>query len=80
LVTLWRFKTSEIARKSSQSIYRKSLAYLRQGDFVGADMARKFLQMGFTRAICNANYKGGRKDDHADKHRLETGTGDPAKA
>ena len=38
----WRFKTPEIARASSKTIYRMFLAYLRQGDFVGADMARKF--------------------------------------
>ena len=43
-------------------------------------MARKFLQMGFTRARRYANYKGGRKYDPADKHQLEKGTGDPVKA
>src|SRR3954453_8753665 len=45
LVPLWRFKTPDIARESSRAIYKKFLAYLREGDFVGADMARKFLQM-----------------------------------
>ena len=77
---LWRFKTPDIARESSRAIYKKFLAYLREGDFVGADMARKFLQMGFTRARRYANDKGGRKYDAIDKHRLERGTGDPAKA
>ena len=80
LVPLWRFKTPEIAKESSRAIYEKFLAYLRQGDFVGADMARKFLQMGFTRARRYANYKGGRKYDPKDKHQLEKGTGDPVKA
>jgi hypothetical protein len=80
LVPLWRFKTPEIATESSWAIHRKFLAYLRRGDFVGADMARKFLQMGFTRARRYANYKGGCKYDPADKHRLEKGTGDPQKA
>lgn len=75
----WRFKTPEIARASSKTIYRMFLAYLRQGDFVGADMARKFLQMGFTRARRYANYKGGRKYHPDDDHPLEKGTGDPAK-
>ena len=32
-------------------------------DFVGTDMARKFLQMGMTRAQRYANHKGGRKRD-----------------
>ena len=35
---------------------------------------------GFTRARRYANYKGGRKYDPGDKHLLEKGTGDPAKA
>ena len=32
-------------------------------EFVGADMARKYLQMGYTRARRYANHKGGRKYD-----------------
>ncbi len=63
LVPLWRFKTPEIARESSKAIYRLFLAYLRQEDSVGADMARKFLQMGWTRARRYANHRGGRKYD-----------------
>jgi hypothetical protein len=39
------------------------LAYLEADDFVGADMARKFLQMGWTRARRYANHKGRRKYD-----------------
>jgi hypothetical protein len=80
LVPLWRFKTPEIATESSEAIYAKFLAYLQEGDFVGADLARKFLQMGFTRARRYANYKGGRKYDPADNRLLEKGTGDPVKA
>lgn len=57
----WRFKTADIAAASSEKIYALFLGYLRQQDFVGADMARKFLQMGFTRARRYANYKGGKK-------------------
>ena len=45
----WRFKTPEIAEESSQKIYQLFLQYLAEDDFVGADMARKFLQMGYTR-------------------------------
>jgi hypothetical protein len=57
----WRFKTPEIARESSEKIYQMFLDYLAQNDFVGADMARKFLQMGYTRARRYANHKSGRK-------------------
>ncbi|WP_173917862.1 DUF4385 domain-containing protein [Halobacillus sp. Marseille-Q1614] len=57
----WRFKTPEIAKKSSDKIYQMYLDYKKAGDFVGMDMARKFLQMGYTRSRRYANYKGGKK-------------------
>jgi hypothetical protein len=57
----WRFKTPEIARESSEKIYGLFLDYLHHDDFVGADMARKFLQMGYTRSRRYANHKSGRK-------------------
>lgn len=57
----WRFKTPEIARESSEKIYSLFEEYLGQQDFVGADMARKFLQMGYTRARRYANHKSGKK-------------------
>lgn len=57
----WRFKTPEIAQASSDKIYEMFLNYLEQDDFVGADMARKFLQMGYTRSRRYANHKSGRK-------------------
>ncbi|MBZ9716082.1 DUF4385 domain-containing protein [Deinococcus multiflagellatus] len=59
----WRFATPEVARESSETIYQMFLDYLSAGDFVGADMARKFLQMGFTRSRRYANHKGGKKYD-----------------
>ena len=37
--------------------------YKEQEDFVGMDMARKFLQMGFTRSRRYANHASGRKYD-----------------
>ncbi|PLZ86280.1 hypothetical protein CEN45_12700 [Fischerella thermalis CCMEE 5198] len=57
----WLFKTPDIARESGEKIYEMFLAYLDQDDFVGADMARKFLQMGYTRSRRYANHKSGRK-------------------
>lgn len=77
----WRFRTPDIAQASADTLFAMFHAYLKNDDFVGADMARKFLQMGYTRARRYANYKGGRKYDadrgHAQKER---GTGDPQKA
>lgn len=57
----WRFRTPEIARESADTIYRMFDEYKAAADFVGMDMARKFLQMGFTRARRYANHKSGRK-------------------
>ena len=81
LVQHWRFKTPDEARRSARTIFAMFEAYLRSGDFVGADMARKYLQMGFTRARRYANYKGGRKyDKENDYAQNDRGTGDPEKA
>ena len=59
----WRFKNPEIAKESSEKIYELFLEYKKQEDFVGMDMARKFLQMGITRSRRYANHKSGRKYD-----------------
>jgi hypothetical protein len=61
ILPYWRFKTPDIARESSEKIYEMFLDYLDRDDFVGADMARKFLQMGYTRSRRYANHKSGRK-------------------
>ena len=60
---LWKFKTPEIARSSSLLIYSLYRAYKEQRDFVGMDMCRKFLEMGFTRARRYANHADGKKYD-----------------
>ncbi|CAF1008231.1 unnamed protein product [Adineta steineri] len=59
----WRFKTVPEAIESSNKIYEMFLNYLKQNDFVGADMARKYLQMGFTRSRRYANHASGTKYD-----------------
>jgi Domain of unknown function (DUF4385) len=57
----WRFATPEKAQASAKKIYEMFLAYKEQDDFVGMDMARKFLQMGFTRSRRYANHSSGKK-------------------
>ena len=57
----WRFVDETTARKSSAKIYSMYLNYKDSGDFIGMDMARKFLEMGFTRARRYANHSSGRK-------------------
>ena len=61
ILPYWRFRTPEIARESSEKIYELFEAYKQAGDFVGMDMARKFLQMGYTRSRRYANHPSGRK-------------------
>jgi len=58
---LWRFKTPEEAQLSANKIYLKYLEYLDNGDFVGCDMAKKYLHMGFTRARRYWNHSSGKK-------------------
>lgn len=61
ILPFWKFADEDKARESSNKIYQLFLEYLAVDDFVGADMARKFLQMGYTRARRYANHKGGKK-------------------
>ncbi|MEK3857485.1 DUF4385 domain-containing protein [Cytobacillus sp. FSL H8-0458] len=74
----WRFKTPDIAEESSDKIYQMFLDYKEKEDFVGMDMARKFLQMGYTRARRYTNYKGGKKYDENGK--VNERQNDPVKA
>ena len=69
LLPLWRFRTPEIAKASAQAIYERFLAYRAQEDFVGMDVARKYLQMGYTRARRYAKYPDGRKYDEQGRTR-----------
>ena len=59
----WRFKTPKIAQESAVKIYNLYNSYKEKKDFVGMDMCRKFLEMGFTRARRYANHRSGRKYD-----------------
>jgi len=57
----WRFKTPDEAVRSSNKIFAMYLDYRDGKDFIGMDMCRKFLEMGFTRARRYANHNSGRK-------------------
>ena len=59
----WRFKTPEIALESAHTIFDMYLDYLEEKDFIGMDMCRKFLEMGFTRSRRYANHHTGKKYD-----------------
>ena len=57
----WRFKTPSEAITSATKILHLYHIYKTKSDFVGMDMCRKFLEMGFTRARRYANHKDGKK-------------------
>ena len=59
----WRPAPPDAARESSVAITALFYEYKAKNDFVGMDMARKFLQMGMTHARRYANHKGGKKYD-----------------
>lgn len=66
ILPFWKFKNEELANISAQKIFELFENYLLNNDFIGADMARKFLQMGFTRARRYANHKNGKKYQKGD--------------
>ncbi len=61
LLPVWRFKTASMAKISAETIFSMFLTYKKNEDFVGMDMARKFLEMGYTRSRRYANHAGGKK-------------------
>ena len=63
----WRFKTPKIAEKSAVTIYHMYRGFRALRDFIGMDMCRKFLEMGFTRARRYANHRDGNKYDENGK-------------
>lgn len=63
ILPYWKFATPEKAKESAEKIYNLFMNYGRDDDFVGMDMSRKFLQMGFTRSRRYANHSSGKKYD-----------------
>ena len=61
LLPLWTISDLEDAEESAAAIYGRFESYRRSDDPVGMDMARKYLQMGWTRSLRYAKYPGGRK-------------------
>ena len=60
----WRFRTPKIAHQSAKKILNLFYRYKKNEDFIGMDMARKFLQMGYTRSRRYANHASGTKYDN----------------
>ena len=67
ILPYWKFKDPKIALKSARKIWQLFKIYKRNQDFIGMDMARKFLQMGYTRSRRYANHASGQKYDEKGK-------------
>jgi hypothetical protein len=66
LLPLWGIKTLEDAEQGAEDIYQQYREYRQADEFPGMDLARKFLQMGWTRAMRYAKYPGGQKYEEDD--------------
>lgn len=73
ILPFWRFKTVPIATSSCTALREIFNSYVEREDLVGADMARKFVQMGMTRARRYANHKGGKKYSKSEREQLAEG-------
>ncbi len=79
LLPLWRFRTEDIAKQSAENLWKRFETFNEQGDFIGMDMTRKFIQMGMTRAKRYANHAGGRKYHRETKEELPKSRGHPGR-
>lgn len=61
LLPEWGIASLSEAEAGAEAIHDRYRTYRDDGDFVGMDMARKYLQMGWTRAMRYAKYPGGQK-------------------
>ncbi|MFD1512993.1 DUF4385 family protein [Halomarina rubra] len=61
LLPLWGYADRATADEAGEAIYERFREYREREEFVGMDMARKYLQMGYTRAMRYARYPGGQK-------------------
>ncbi len=61
ILPFWKFKTPQMALASAQKIIKLFYQYKKEEDFIGMDMTRKFLQMGYTRSRRYANHASGKK-------------------
>ena len=71
LLPLWGVATLDDAEEGAAAIHERYREYREAGEFVGMDMARKYLQMGWTRAMRYAKYPGGKKYERDDGDRVE---------
>jgi len=63
MLQFWRYADKAAAEEAAPPIFERFQQYVRDKNLPGADMAKKFLHMGFTRPMRYAKYPGGKKYD-----------------
>jgi hypothetical protein len=71
LLPKWGITDLEAAEEGAGAVFERYREYRDADDFVGMDMARKYLQMGWTRAMRYAKYPSGQKYERRDGERVE---------
>jgi hypothetical protein len=79
LLPLWSYADEASAEESVDALAERYTAYRDAEEFVGMDMVRKYLRMGFTRAMRYAKYPGGQKYDDDGSEREPERWADPDK-
>jgi hypothetical protein len=79
LLPHWGFADEAAAREAVEGLRERFRAYREAEDVVGMDMVRKYLRMGFTRAMRYAKYPGGTKYDEDGTEREPQQWADPEK-
>jgi hypothetical protein len=68
LLPLWAITDLDAATEAANAIHDRYCEYRDASDFVGMDVARKYLQMAWTRAMRYAKYPGGQKYEDGEEH------------
>lgn len=79
LLPHWGFADEATARAAVDALAERYTDYRENEDFVGMDVVRKYLRMGFTRAMRYAKYPGGTKYNDDGTEREPERWADPEK-
>jgi len=61
LIKDFTFKNVKQSRKSAKNLYNKFKLYREKMDFIGMDMTRKFLELGYLQSLRFSKFPGGKK-------------------
>lgn len=62
LLPIFKFSSPEKSKRSASRLFNKFLDYKKDNDFVGMDMVRKYLQLGFNLSSRFSKFASGKRD------------------